>query len=176
VYIAALICVAVGFLLGITSVKDVENPTNILIEISEGEFGYFTFYLKLILFIVITYVACWALTFNKIAFCIGNIGIIVFLSRYFVRTAIIACIAGWTGILLLLLFYIPMFIVGFFIYVEYVCSLMQLAFPCSDWTTVNSLGFTFRAVGKTIKRYLIAALLFGLIYASVFLLIFSLIF
>lgn len=173
IYIAVIVGVFFGVLCAIPDI-DGENASNIIIVISDGDFNFLFFYLKIIFFTLGGYFLCLLLTFNKIAFCFNVLTIILF-TKYIVKSAVIACIAGWSGLILLVLLYIPLFVVNIWLFAELLCVIWN-NLPCGKIMAVFPLKYACCGIKKEFKRYFLGAILFNVLYSSLLLIIFTIIF
>lgn len=177
IYVGFAICVLFGALAAISSVVGNEYETNIILKISEGEFGYLWFFLKVALITAVVYILSWACSSNTILYYVGNAVVVIIATKYIVTEALAGCIADWTGLLVMLAYYLPIFIVNCLVFIYYFILIGEATITCSKkLTTFLPIKMNFCASKAIIKKYLLRILLFNLIYSAFVIVIFVLIF
>lgn len=176
-YLVALVAVVIGIITALTSTCGNEFDSNIITKISDGEFGYLFFFIKIAFFTAAVYFLSWLLSFNFIVFAVGNFAIILFFTKYIIGLAIAAVLASVSGLILLIFLYLPLYIVNLLVFCRYLIILSEFTRTCcKKITQIAPLRLSACGVLRTIKSFLWKILAFNLIYSAVVIVILTLIF
>ncbi len=176
-YLVVLVAVIIGIITALTSTCGKEFDSNIITEISDGEFGYLFFFIKIAFFSAAVYFLSWLLSFNFIVFVVGNFAVVLFFTKYIIGLAIAAVLASVSGFILLICLYLPLYIVNLLIFCRYLIILSEFTRTCGKKITqIVPLRLSACGVLRTIKSFLWKILAFNLIYSAVVIVILTLIF
>lgn len=176
-YLVVLVAVIIGIITALTSTCGNEFDSNIITKISDGEFGYLFFFIKIAFFTAAVYFLSWLLSFNFIVFAVGNFVIVLFFTKYIIGLAIAAVLASVSGLILLIFLYLPLFIVNLSVFCGYLIILSEFTRTCGKKITqIVPLRLSACGVLRTIKSFLWKILAFNLIYSAVVIVILTLIF
>lgn len=177
-YIIGGICVLIGIICAfadLDSVLSKYSGGNIITKIKAEEFNVILCYFKLLFFTLSMFVLGFLLTFNFFAFCVNAL-IIVLYTKYFFRYALISCaLDGFTGYILLIILWIPILIITAYVFITYLIKLFDIVgFTCKKTTIIpyNSYWYSTR---KILLNFCGCSLLFNFLYASLLILIFTIV-
>lgn len=176
-YLVVLVAVVIGIITALTSTCGKEFDSNIITKISDGEFGYLFFFIKIAFFTAAIYFLSWLLSFNFIVYFVGNFVTILFFTKYIIGLAIGAVLAFVSGFILLLFLYLPLYIINLTVFCRYLIILSEITRTCCKKVTqFVPLRLSACGVLKVIKSFLWKILAFNLIYSAVVIVILTLIF
>lgn len=172
--IAIAVCAALGIILaysGAKSASDGADGGNVIKKLSCGEFNFLLFYFLLLSVTSAMYFIAVLMAFNCLAIFI-NLPIVFFVVKCFFKKAFITCIVdGFSGILTLLLLYLPLLAINLLIYTVFLCELYYSVCYGLSWKRVTPLKCNKTAIGKLLKIFVPLSILFNLIYTAVILII-----
>lgn len=176
-YLVVLVAVVIGIITALTSTCGKEFDSNIITKISDGEFGYLFFFIKIAFFTAAIYFLSWLLSFNFIVYFVGNFVTILFFTKYIIGLAIGAVLAFVSGFILLLFLYLPLYIINLTVFCRYLIIVSEITRTCCKKVTqFVPLRLSACGVLKVIKSFLWKILAFNLIYSAVVIVILTLIF
>lgn len=179
IFIASTVAAALGIILAITGLgKATEKYSdgNVITQISSGEFNFLLFYFKLLFFTSLFYVISLLTTFNFIVFLI-NFPILLFYAKFFTRAVLVSCVLdGFTGILLLIILYLPVFLVNWALFTIYLAELYQVVGCGCKIKYITPLKCYWNSTGTLLKKFLLKSILFNVIYSGIILIILAIIF
>ena len=176
-YLVVLVAVVIGIITALTSTCGKEFDSNIITKISDREFGYLFFFIKIAFFTAAIYFLSWLLSFNFIVYFVGNFVTILFFTKYIIGLAIGAVSASVSELILLLFLYLPLYLINLTVFCRYLIILSEITRTCCKKVTqIVPLRLSACGVLKVIKSFLWKILAFNLIYSAVVIVILTLIF
>lgn len=179
IFIASAAAAVLGVVLAVTGVgKAAEKYSdgNIITKLSAGEFNFLPLYIKLLLFTSAFYLFALLTSFNCLVYLI-NLPVVLFYAKFVMRTALVSCVLdGFSGYVLLIIFYLPLFIVNWFLFTAYLAEIFDASGCGCSWKYITPLKCHRNATGAILKRYLCRSLLFNIIFTAVILIILAIIF
>lgn len=179
IFIASAVAAALGIILAITGLgKATEKYSygNVITKISSGEFNFLLFYFKLLFFTSLFYIVSLLTTFNFLVFLI-NFPILLFYAKFFMRAVFVSCVLdGFTGILLLIILYMPLFFVNWVLFTIYLAELFQVVGYGCKLKYITPLKCYWNSTRMLLKIYLLKSILFNIVYSAIILIILAIIF
>lgn len=177
IYIAMLVCLCIGLIAGIASVKK-DNPkfeNDILIKcITDGSFKVILFYFKAFAMSSSLIIICFLLSFNYYVYFLNYLAVIFVSKCYF--TYIITCcmVDGFGSVLLFITLWLPLLIIIMSIYIKFYISLLFLIFSCNKKYIIPYSSY-WCSSSKLLGKSLLQTCLTVLIYLGIFFIILYLI-
>lgn len=179
IFILCGVAAVLGLILSFTRIGDAVdnyNGSNIISDISNGEFSFIGFYLKLLLLTSLLYFIGLILSVNSILFLL-NLPIILLYCRFFFRSALISCIAGGAVCyLLILFFYIPIILINWLIFSMYLAEIYQICVCGCRWKYITPIKCNWHATSKLLKKFIILSIALNVIYTAVIFIFLAIIF
>ncbi len=177
--IAMAVATIVGIILAFSCAKPAAESAdggNVITKLSCGEFNFLIFYFQLLIFTTILYFISVLTCFNPIVFFI-NVPIALFVTKYFFKRAFITCfVDGFSGILTLLILYLPLLIINLLIYTVFLAELFYAACYGCSWKRITPLKCNRVALKKLLEKFVPLSLAANVIYTAVILIILAIIY
>lgn len=149
---------------------------NIILLIYAGDFSYVGFIFKILLFSSVVYLMAVVLCCNRILFFVQFFGELLSV-RFFMRAVFGSCFTtGWTGLLLLLTYYLPIVLVFVFLYGFFVCRLYNDTCAGTNIKYISPIKCTIRSCFGLFKRSILLSIGIIVLYSIILLVLFTLVF
>lgn len=180
--ILMLISVLFGIILAFSKAETLAlkySDGNIITQLSAKNFNFFSFYIKTLLFLSAITTIIFLLTINFYCFMLNYILIIIATKYYFAYVFVSCILDGFSGYLLLIILWIPIYIINLILFTVYIIRLMELiSYPCGFRGKLRIMPYSCYWHGSKhiLLRHLYFALILTVIYLSIIIIILSLIF
>jgi len=181
VYIAMLVCFLFAFikcLFDAPRYVDSYSKNCIYIQIQNGDFNLFMFYLKIFLPIMMLFILSFLLSLNLYLFMASYVIMYIFIRKFFLYLFASCLISGICGYLCLILCWIPLIIVISVVYCKFFLKISEYICNCPHYKykyiTPYSCGWKKTRI--ILLKYILYTNIFALIYGSLLIAVLSLIY
>ncbi len=180
--IILLICALFGVILAFSHAEVLSqkySDGNIITQLSAKNFHFFSFYMKTVLFITSIIIVIFLLTFNFYCFLLSYVLITVATKYYFAYAFVSCMLDGFSGYLLLIVLWIPLYLIILLFFMLYIIRLTELiSYPCGWKGKLRIVPYScyWHGCKHLIGRQLLYSILCAMVYISVIIIILALIF
>ena len=180
--VVMLVCALLGIILAFSHAEVLSikySDGNIITKLSSKNFNFFFFYIKTLLILSAITLLTFLLTFNFYC-CLVNFVFIIVATKYYFAYVFVSCILdGFSGYLLLIVLWIPLYLVNILLFTMYIIKIFELiSYPCGLKGKLRILPYScyWHGTKHILLRQLYLSIIFSIIYISIIIIILSLIF